>query len=181
MVRGSSHHHSKHYERSAYLAETLLVNNQARWSIYSIERISIKIRTKERPEAILPVYSKPGETTRIFICFSDWEMITHEPSHYSNYDGQYAMWVVFVIPTVLIALDFEKVSLGHRKTFIEHAHYFAVFLATSLGLMVKSSPPRYLDQPVNLALDGYHILVIHEKAGVTTLDFISRTGIEVPY
>ncbi len=47
MVRGSSHHHSKHYERSAYLAETLLVNNQARWSIYSIERISIKIRTKE--------------------------------------------------------------------------------------------------------------------------------------
>ena len=88
------------------------------------------------------------------------------------------MWVVFIIPTVLIALDFEKVSLGHRKAIIEHAHYFAVFLATSLGLMMKSAPPRYLDQPVNLALDGYHI---PEKAGVTTLDFISRTGIEVPY
>jgi hypothetical protein len=31
------------------------------------------------------------------------------------------MWVVFIIPTVLIALDFEKVSLGHRN-------YFVVFL-----------------------------------------------------
>ena len=58
-------HHSKHYERSAYLAGTLLVYNQPRWSIYSIERISIKIRTKERPEAILPDESYIQNLARI--------------------------------------------------------------------------------------------------------------------
>ena len=80
------------------------------------------------------------------------------------------MWVVFIIPTVLISLDFEKVSLGHRKTFIEHAHYFAVFLwvmgnfAGAYGEIISTEVPGPAGQP---------ILVIHEKAGVTTLDFFN--------
>ena len=39
-----------------------------------------------------------------------------------------SMWVVFVIPTILVALDFSYTSFFNKFTLIDHAHYVAVFL-----------------------------------------------------
>ena len=39
-----------------------------------------------------------------------------------------SMWVIFVIPTILVALDFSYTSFFNKFTLIDHAHYVAVFL-----------------------------------------------------
>jgi len=77
--------------------------------------------------------------------------------HYSTYSGQYAMWVVFMIPTIIISLDFIKTTLFHKEAIIENAHYTAVFLwimGNFTWAFGEINSTSYLDKAINLALQG---------------------------
>eukprot|EP01038_Epipyxis_sp_PR26KG_P014646 gene14646-19677_t len=66
--------------------------------------------------------------------------------------GNGIMWIIFLIPTLLIALDFFWVSLFAKNLIVEHAHYFAQFvwvIGNLLWALGEIYYPRY-DDPYSL-------------------------------
>jgi hypothetical protein len=37
------------------------------------------------------------------------------------------MWIIFVIPTIILAIDFIWVSSHYKGVLVEHMHYWAYF------------------------------------------------------
>ena len=49
-------------------------------------------------------------------------------NHYGVYAGDGRMWIVFMIPTLLIAIDFALTSLARPDAILDHTHYAATLM-----------------------------------------------------
>ncbi len=88
---------------------------------------------KPKVEA-LNKYDRAGLVPRLKFLFPSWR--DYENIHIFFWLGKdvawngliQPMWVIFVIPTFLVALDFVITSLFNKYTVIDHAHYVSVML-----------------------------------------------------
>eukprot|EP00611_Tribonema_gayanum_P003734 TRINITY_DN1297_c0_g1_i1.p1 TRINITY_DN1297_c0_g1~~TRINITY_DN1297_c0_g1_i1.p1 ORF type:complete len:248 (+),score=31.79 TRINITY_DN1297_c0_g1_i1:973-1716(+) len=117
----------------------------------------------DRDNALVKMYNDvtPPLQPRFRFYFTDWRCYTN--IHIVFWCGKdlgwtrlnSVMWVVFMIPTVLVAADFVLITFLHGHILVEHAHYWA-YLIWVLGNMIWAMGDEYFAESAVEQQDMWH-------------------------